>query len=103
MINPVVKSRGMMGAIAGFTRTSGNVYIRYCLVVNARLEAPANTDATSNNNSACIIGAAYNNTSSYYTYIQNCGATGSITGYYVSGICASGEHSNFKTAILPEP
>ena len=50
MINPVVKSRGMMGAIAGFTRTSGNVYIRYCLVVNARLEAPANTNTTSNNN-----------------------------------------------------
>lgn len=100
MINPVVKSRGMMGAIAGFTRTSGNVYIRYCLVVNARLEAPANTDATSNNNSACIIGAAYNNTSSYYTYIQNCGATGSITGYYVSGICASGEHSNLQNCYF---
>ena len=100
MINPVVKARGMMGAIAGFTRTSGNVYIRYCLVVNARLEAPANTDATSNNNSACIIGAAYNNSSSYYTYVQNCGATGTITGYYVSGICASGEHSNLQNCYF---
>lgn len=100
MINPIVKSRGMMGAIAGFTRTSGDVYIRYCLVVNARLEAPANTDNTSNNNSACIIGAAYNNSSSYYTYIQNCGATGSITGYYVSGICASGEHSNLQNCYF---
>lgn len=100
MVNPVVKARGMMGAIAGFTRTSGNVYIRYCLVVNARLEAPVNTNNTSNNNSACIIGAAYNNTSTSYTYVQNCGATGTITGYYVAGICASGEHSNLENCYF---
>ena len=95
MINPVVKARGMMGAIAGFTRTGGDVYIRYCLVVNARLQAPqTSSDGESNNNSACILGAAYNNSSTAYSHIQNCGATGSISGYYVAGICASGEHSS---------
>lgn len=100
MINPVVKSRGMMGAIAGFTRTSGDVYIRYCLVVNARLEAPVNTSGSSNNNSACILGAAYNNDNGYYSYIQNCGATGTLTGYYVAGICASGDHSNMQNCYF---
>ena len=101
MINPVVKARGMMGAIAGFTRTSGNVYIRYCLVVNARLEAPQSySDGNSNNNSACILGAAYNNGSGYYSYIQNCGATGTLTGYYVAGICASGDHSNMQNCYF---
>lgn len=91
MVNPVLKSRGMMGAIAGLGRSGGAVYIRYCLVVNARLEAPANTTDTSNNNSACILGAAYDNYSG--CYVQDCGATGTITGYYVAGICASGDHS----------
>jgi hypothetical protein len=93
MVNPVVKARGMMGAIAGFTRSgSGAIYIRYCLVINARLEAPQSySDGHSNNNSACILGAAYNNSSG--SYIQNCGATGTLTGYYVAGICASGDHS----------
>ena len=101
MVNPVVKSRGMMGAIAGFTRTSGDVYIRYCLVINARLEAPQSySDGQSNNNSACILGAAYNNGSGYNSYIQNCGATGTLTGYYVAGICASGEHSNMQNCYF---
>ncbi len=101
MVNPVVKSRGMMGAIAGFTRTGGDVYIRYCLVINARLEAPQTySDGHSNNNSACILGAAYNNTSSAYSRIQNCGATGTLTGYYVAGICASGEHSSLENCYF---
>jgi len=100
MINPVVKARGMMGAIAGFTRSgSGAVYIRYCLVINARLEAPQSySDGHSNNNSACILGAAYNNNSG--SYIQNCGATGTLTGYYVAGICASGDHSNMTNCYF---
>ncbi len=38
MINPVLKSKGMMGAIAGFTRSGGQVYVRNCMVINARKE-----------------------------------------------------------------
>ena len=100
MVNPVVKSRGMMGAIAGFTRSgSGAIYIRYCLVINARLEAPSTySDGNSNNNSACILGAAYN--SSAGSYIQNCGATGTLTGYYVAGMCASGDNSHLNNCYF---
>ena len=99
MVNPVLKSRGMMGCIAGFTRSGGHIYIRHCLVINARLEAPAN-GSPSNNNSACILGAAYDNTSGSNSYIQNCGATGTLTGYYVAGICASGDHSNLTNCYF---
>ena len=86
VMNPVLKSRGMMGAIAGFCRASGSIYVRHCLVVNARVQG------TGNNNMGCIIGATYNNSST--TYVQNCGATGSVSGNYPGGIFGNGEHTN---------
>ena len=95
MFNPVVKCRGMMGAIAGFARSGGAVYIRYCLVVNARLEG---TSGSGNNNTACILGAAYNNTSG--NYIQNCGGTGIISGRYISGICASADNATMNNCYF---
>ena len=83
MVNPVLKSRGMMGCITGFPRGSNSVYIRHCLVINARI---VGENSSGSNNIGGIFGATYPNNGS--TYIQNCGATGSITGYWVYAVMA---------------
>ena len=92
MINPTVKSCGMMGAIAGMTRSGGQIYIRYCLVVNANIVGtPSGTGpSASHNNIGGIVGANYPNTSG--TYIQNCGVTGNISGYYIGGIGGNAQY-----------
>ena len=92
MINPVVKSQGMMGAITGMTRSGGAIYIRYCLIINGRLEGG------SGNNIGFMVGANYPNTSS--TYIQNCGATGNITGNYVGGMGGNSEYETFTNCYF---
>jgi hypothetical protein len=88
MVNPVLKSRGMMGCIAGYPRGSSSVYVRYCLVINARIEG---MNTSGSNNIGCIFGATYPNNGS--TYVENCGATGSITGYYPGGMSGNAERS----------
>jgi hypothetical protein len=88
MINPVLKSRGMMGCIAGYPRGSSSVYVRYCLVINARI---VGENTSGSNNIGGIFGATYPNNGS--TYIQNCGVTGSITGYYPGGMSGNAERS----------
>ena len=88
MVNPVLKSRGMMGCIAGYPRGSSSVYVRYCLVINARIEG---VNTSGSNNIGCIFGATYPNNGS--TYVENCGATGSITGYYPGGMSGNAERS----------
>ena len=92
LINPTVKSCGMMGAIAGMTRSGGQIYIRYCLVINANIVGtPGNTGpSASHNNIGGIVGANYPNTSG--TYIQNCGVTGNISGYYIGGIGGNAQY-----------
>ncbi|MBO7494507.1 MAG: fibronectin type III domain-containing protein [Bacteroidales bacterium] len=88
MVSPVLKSRGMMGCITGYTRGSSSVYIRYCLVIDARI---VGENTSGSNNIGGISGACYPNNGS--TYIQNTGATGSITGYYPAGMAGNGERS----------
>ena len=88
MINPVLKSRGMMGCIAGYPRGSSSVYVRYCLVINARI---VGENSSGSNNIGGIFGATYPNNGS--TYIQNCGVTGSIRGYYPAGMSGNAERS----------
>ena len=92
MINPTVKSCGMMGVIAGMSRSGGAIYIRYCLVVNANVVGtPSGTGpSASHNNIGCIVGANYPNTGG--TYIQNCGATGSLSGFYIGGIGGNAQY-----------
>ena len=92
MVNPTVKSCGMMGAIAGMSRSGGAIYIRYCLVINANIVGtPSGTGpSASHNNIGCIVGANYPNSSG--TYIQNCGGTGNISGFYIGGIGGNAEH-----------
>ena len=95
MVNPVLKSRGMMGCIAGYPRGSSSVYIRYCLVINARIEG---VNSSGSNNIGGIVGATYPNSGS--TYIQNCGVTGSITGYYPGGMAGNAERSYITNAYF---
>ena len=83
LMNPVFKGKGMMGSITGLVNDGGNVYIRYVLVVNARIVG------TSGNNIGGIVGASYPNNSS--TYIQNCGVTGQMSGNYIGGIGGNAE------------
>jgi hypothetical protein len=95
LYNPVLKSRGMMGCITGYPRGSSSVYIRHCLVVNARIEGE---NSNGSNNIGGICGATYPNSGS--TYIQNCGVTGSITGYYPAGIAGNAERSYITNAYF---
>ena len=95
MINPVLKSRGMMGCIAGYPRGSSSVYVRYCLVINARI---VGENSSGSNNIGGIFGATYPNNGS--TYIENCGATGSIRGYYPAGIAGNAERSYITNAYF---
>ena len=92
MMNPVVKSQGMMGAITGMTRSSGTIYIRYCLVINGRLQGG------SGNNIGFMVGANYPNSSG--TQIQNCGATGTITGNYVGGMGGNSQYETFTNCYF---
>ena len=95
LVNPVLKSRGMMGCVAGFPRGSSTVYIRHCLVINARI---VGENSSGSNNIGGICGATYPNSGS--TYIQNCGATGSIIGYYPAGIAGNAERSYISNAYF---
>ena len=95
MVNPVLKSRGMMGCITGFPRGSNSVYIRHCLVINARIEGE---NSSGSNNIGGIMGAGYPNSGS--TYIQNCGVTGSITGHYPGGIAGNAERTYITNAYF---
>ena len=95
MVNPVLKSRGMMGCIAGYPRGSSSVYVRYCLVINARIEG---VNTSGSNNIGGIFGATYPNSGS--TYIENCGVTGSITGYYPGGMSGNAERSYITNAYF---
>ena len=81
--NPVIKSKGMMGVVAGYV-DDGSVYIKNCMVVNATV-----IGANTTNNIGCIYGASYSNASA--TYVQNCGITGSISGNYAGGIAGNGQ------------
>ena len=92
MINPVLKSKGMMGAITGMTRSGGQIYIRYCLVVNGRLQG------TGGNNIGFMVGANYPNSSG--TYIENCGATGTITGNYPGGLGGNSQSETFTNCYF---
>ena len=95
LYNPVLKSRGMMGCITGYPRGSSSIYIRHCLVVNARI---VGENSNGSNNIGGICGATYPNSGS--TYIQNCGVTGSITGYYPAGIAGNAERSYITNAYF---
>ena len=92
MINPVLKSKGMMGAITGMTRSGGQIYIRYCLVINGRLQG------TGGNNIGFMVGANYPNSSG--TQIQNCGATGSVSGNYPGGMCGNGQYTTWTNCYF---
>ena len=102
MVNPTVKSCGMMGAIAGMSRSGGAIYIRYCLVINANIvgtpQNAAGSPSPEHNNIAGILGANYPNSSG--TYIQNCGVTGSISGRYIGGIGGNAEHDNITNCYF---
>ena len=95
MINPVLKSRGMMGCIAGYPRGSSSVYVRYCLVINARI---VGENSTGSNNIGGIFGATYPNSGN--TYVENCGVTGAIRGYYPAGIAGNAERSHITNAYF---
>ena len=92
LVDPTVKSCGMMGAIAGMSRSGGAIYIRYCLVINANIVGtPSGTGpSASHNNIGGILGANYPNSSG--TYIENCGVTGSVSGYYIGGMGGNSQY-----------
>ncbi len=92
MINPVIKSQGMMGAITGMTRSGGAIYVRQCLVINARIEG------TGGNNIGGIVGANYPNSGG--TYIENCGVTGYIGGNYIGGIGGNAQYDYITNAYF---
>ena len=92
MVNPVLKSKGMMGAIAGMSRSGGAIYIRYCLVINGRMQG------TGGNNIGFMVGANYPNSSG--TYIQNCGATGTISGNYPGGMGGNSQYETFTNCYF---
>ena len=102
MVSPTVKSCGMMGAIAGMSRSGGAIYIRYCLVINANIvgtpQNAAGSPSPEHNNIAGILGANYPNSSG--TYIQDCGVTGSISGRYIGGIGGNAEHDNITNCYF---
>ncbi|MBR4136624.1 MAG: fibronectin type III domain-containing protein [Bacteroidales bacterium] len=86
MINPVVKARGMSGSLIGYTLNSGNVYVSSCQIINCRVAA------TGNNNNGGILGANYKmQYGSYWTYIQDCAVTGTLSGKYIGGIVGNGQ------------
>ena len=100
-INPTVKSCGMMGVIAGMTRSGGAINIRYCLVINANVvgtPAGGSSPSASHNNIGCIVGANYPNTSG--TTILNCGATGNVSGYYAGGLGGNSQYETFTNCYF---
>ena len=92
MVNPVIKSQGMMGAIAGMTRSGGAIYVRQCLVINARIEG------TGGNNIGGIVGANYPNSGG--TYIEKCGVTCYIGGNYIGGIGGNAQYDYITNAYF---
>ena len=90
IINPYVKSKGMMGAIIGFVRTGGSttVDVKNCMVINATLEAPV---VSGNNNIGGIVGAGYNTNRAIN--ITNCVVTGDFSGNYIGGIAGNGSNT----------
>lgn len=104
MINPILKSCGMMGSIAGFVRGSGNVYIRYCLVVNTTIvgtpAGASGSPSADHNNIGGIIGACYPITTGNTIYIQNCGVTGQMTGRYIGGMAGNAERSSITNCYF---
>ena len=100
MFNPTVKSCGMMGCITGMTRSGGAIYIRYCLVVNANVVGtPSGTGPSANhNNIGCIVGANYPNSNG--TYVQNCGATGTVSGFYAGGLGGNCQNETFTNCYF---
>ena len=95
LINPVLKSRGMMGCITGYVRGSGSVYIRNCLVVNVRIEG---VNSSGSNNIGAICGATYPSSGSIY--FQNLGSTGYIRGYYPAGMSGNAERGYFTNCYF---
>lgn len=95
LINPVLKSRGMMGCITGYVRGSGNVYIRNCLVINVRIEG---VNSSGSNNIGAICGATYPSNGSIY--FQDLGSTGYIRGYYPAGMSGNADHGNFTNCYF---
>lgn len=95
LINPVLKSRGMMGCITGYVRGSGTVYIRSCLVVNVRIEG---VNSSGSNNIGAICGATYPSSGSIY--FQDLGSTGSIRGYYPAGMSGNAERGYFTNCYF---
>ena len=100
MYNPTVKSCGMMGCLVGMTRSGGAIYIRYCLVINANVVGtPSGTGPSANhNNIGCIVGANYPNSNG--TYVQNCGATGTVSGYYAGGLGGNSSNETFTNCYF---
>ena len=104
MINPILKSCGMMGGITGFVRGSGNVHISYCLVVNATIvgtpAGASGSPSAEHNNIGGIIGACYPISSGYTINIQNCGVTGQMIGRYIGGMAGNAERSNITNCYF---
>ena len=100
MFNPTVKSCGMMGCLVGMTRSGGSIYIRYCLIVNANVVGtPSGTGPSANhNNIGCIVGANYPNSNG--TYVQNCGATGTVSGFYSGGLGGNCQNETFTNCYF---
>ena len=100
MYNPTVKSCGMMGCLVGMTRSGGAIYIRYCLVVNANVVGtPSGTGPSANhNNIGIIVGANYPNSNG--TYVQNCGATGTVSGFYAGGLGGNCQNETFTNCYF---
>jgi len=92
IINPVVKSQGMMGAIAGFSGYGSTINITNCMVINARIQG------TGGNNIGCILGANYSNSAG--TNITNCGATGTVSGNYIGGLGGNSQYVTYTNCYF---
>lgn len=85
LVNPTVMAKGMLGAIVGYSASGGPLYIQNCMVINASIQGG------SGNNLGIIMGAGYSNSGKIY--IENCAATGTISGRYVGGIAGNGQNT----------
>ena len=106
MVNPIVKARGMAGALVGYTLSGGHLYISECLLVNIRVDCSLGS-STGNNNGGIIGGNWKLQNTSYWTYITNCGVTGLVHGKYIGGIAGNGQKINatnvyFAGTLIPE-
>lgn len=93
LVNPTLRSKGMMGSLIGFVGSGGQVHVNNCMAINV------NITGNGYNNIGGLIGATYSNSSSG-TYIQSCMCTGNLTGNHIGGITGNGQYTHHNNCYF---